>query len=263
MTTARSLPPTLFGADAPPRARPASPAPERQRHSLLELMYEGWTMVMLLRNGQVPSDAAEFRERVRQFLAGFERGAQRLGAEAESADLARFAFCALIDELVLTAGLALRTEWERRPLQLELFGEQLAGERFFEHLDRLRQGGAPRVQVLEVFHMCLLLGFQGRYLLEGTERLGYLSARLGEEIAHLRGRRAGFAPHAEPPDQVVHRLRTEVPLWVVGSVFALVAALGFVGMKTVLQRQTAADLAGYGKLITLPPQAAHVTITLP
>lgn len=263
MSTARGLPPTLFGAGDPLRAASTMPASERPCNGLLELMHEGCTMVILLRNGQVPTDAAVFRERLSQFLADFERGAQRLGVDAESAFLARFAFCALVDELVLTAGLPFRAEWERRPLQLELFGEQLAGERFFEHLDLMRQGGAPRVQVLEVFHMCLLLGFQGRYLLEGTERLGYLSARLGEEIAHLRGRRAGFAPHAEPPDQVVHRLRTEVPLWVVASVFALVAVLGFIGMKALLQRQTAADLAGYRQLVTLPPQAAHVTITLP
>ncbi len=260
---ARPHAPTLFGADEPAHAPPPMPAPARQARSLLELLYEGCTMVFLLRNGQAPTDAGVFRERVRQFLAGFERGGQRLGVDTDSVFLAKFAFCALVDEVILTGRFALRAEWERRPLQLEFFGEQLAGERFFEHLEMLRQGGAPRLQALEVFHMCLLLGFQGRYLLEGTEKLGYLSARLGEEIAHLRGRRAGFAPHAEPPDRVVHRLRTEVPLWVVGAVFALVAALGFVGLRTVLQRQTAADLAGHGPLITLPPQAAHVTITLP
>ena len=148
-------------------------------------------------------------------------------------------------------------------MQTELFGEQLAGERFFDYLDRLRQGGAARVQVLEVFHMCLLLGFQGRYLLEGPEKLAYLTARLGEEIAHLRGRRAAFAPHGERPDAVVNRLRTEVPLWVIGSVFALVAALGFAGLRYTLQRQTAADLARYSGVVKLAPQAANVTITLP
>jgi type VI secretion system protein ImpK len=220
-------------------------------------------MIFLLKNGQAPTDATEFRNRVRNFLNGFERGALRLGLEADNAFLAKFAFCALVDEVVLMSDFKIRAEWERRPLQIEFFGEQLAGERFFEYLDKLRQGGAPRVQVLEVFHMCLLLGFQGRYLLEGSEKLGYLTARLGEEIAHLRGRRAAFAPHAEAPDRVAHRLKSELPLWVIGSVFALVAALGFVGLKAMLNRQTAADLVSYSGLVKLAPQAAHVTITLP
>jgi type VI secretion system protein ImpK len=56
-----------------------------------------------------------------------------------------------------------------------------------------------RLQALEVFHMCLLLGFQGKYALEGTEKLGYLTARLGDEILHLQGRRSAFAPHWAPP----------------------------------------------------------------
>ncbi len=243
--------------------RASATASGREARSLLDLLYDGCYMIFLLKDGQAPADASTFRERVRQFLAGFERGAQRLGTEADSVFLAKFAFCALVDEVILMSDFRIRDEWERRPLQTELFGEQLAGERFFDYLDRLRQGGAARVQVLEVFHMCLLLGFQGRYLLEGPEKLAYLTARLGEEIAHLRGRRAAFAPHGERPDAVVNRLRTEVPLWVIGSVFALVAALGFAGLRYTLQRQTAADLARYSGVVKLAPQAANVTITLP
>ncbi|HSW04176.1 type IVB secretion system protein IcmH/DotU [Aquabacterium sp.] len=255
--------PTLFGDKDLPRTERAGSSSQRDARSLLDLLYDGCYMIFLLKNGQAPTDAAEFRDRLRQFLAGFERGAQRLGLEADNVFLAKFAFCALVDEVILMADFKIRDEWERRPLQIEFFGEQLAGERFFEYLDKLRQGGAPRVQVLEVFHMCLLLGFQGRYLLEGSEKLAYLTARLGEEIAHLRGRRAAFAPHGEAPDRVAHRLKSEVPLWVIGSVFALVAALGFIGLKAMLNRQTAADLVGYDGIVKLAPQAAHVTITLP
>lgn len=261
----RSPVPSLLGEQDLLRAeqRAAAASGQREARTLLDLLYDGCYMIFLLRDGQAPGEAAEFRERVKRFLASFERGAQRLGAESESVYFAKFAFCALVDEVILMSDFRIRDEWERRPLQTELFGEQLAGERFFEYLDQLRQGGAARVQVLEVFHMSLLLGFQGRYLLEGPEKLAYLTARLGEEIAHLRGRRAAFAPHGERPDQVVHRLRSEVPLWVMASVFALVATVGFVGLRYALQYQTDADLARYAGVVKLAPQAAHVTITLP
>ena len=144
-----------------------------------------------------------------------------------------------------------------------MFGEQLAGERFFETLEKLRGEGARRVQVLEVFHMCLLLGFQGRYVLEGAEKLGYLSSRLGDEILHLQGKRSPFAPHWAPPDNIVHKLRSEVPLWVMGSVFALVALVAFVGLRARLHRTTDADLGRYTDVVKLAPQPAYVTITLP
>lgn len=263
MSTAPSLSaglaPSLFGAPTPvPQLRS-----QRQARDLMDLLYDGFYMVFLLRNRHLPGGAAEFRERVKSFLAGFERGSQRLNAAAEDVFLAKFAFTALVDELALSPTLNLRADWERRPLQLELFGEQLAGEKFFEHLETLRTQGAAKLQVLEVFHMCLLLGFQGRYVLEGSEKLGYLTARLGDEIAHLRGKRAPFAPHALAPDRILHTLKHEVPMWAFAGVFALFGLLAFLGLHHWLSGQTEARLMQHSQLVQLAPQAAHVTITLP
>ena len=257
--------PSLFGDAPPPRAGAMgnSLIASHEARSLLDLLYDGFYMVFLLRNRASPSDADAFRDRIRTFLAGFERGARRLQASADDVHLAKFAYCALIDEVVLMSKLRIREVWERRPLQLELFGEQLAGERFFEHLETLRQAGASRLQVLEVFHMCLLLGFQGRYVIEGSEKLNYLTGRLGDEIAQLRGRRAVFAPHWAAPDRVSHALKNEVPLWVIGSVILALAVAAYSALRFVLQRQTEADLAAYTQVVKLPPNPAHVTITLP
>lgn len=255
--------PSLFGTSAAHTAPRAAGAASRDAKDLVDLLYDGFYMVFLLKNRYAPRNADDFRERIKSFLAEFERGAHRLGVSAENGHLAKFAFCALIDEVVLMSQLQVRDTWERRPLQLELFGEQLAGERFYEYLERLRGEGAARLQVLEVFHMCLLLGFQGRYVLEGSEKLSYLTARLGDEIAQLRGRRAAFAPHWQAPDRIAHKLRAEVPLWVVGAAFALIALVGYLGLAGLLSRQTERDLAAYQGVVQLAPQAAHVTITLP
>lgn len=253
--------PSLFGAGVPPPR--ASALPSREARDLVDLLFDGFYMIFLIRNRYAPRSAADFRERVKSFLAEFERGAHRLGVSAEDNHLSKFAFCALVDEVVLMSSLQIRDDWARRPLQLELFGEQIAGERFFEYLERLRQEGASRIQVLEVFHMCLLLGFQGRYVLDGSEKLGYLTARLGDEMAQLRGRRAAFAPHWQAPDRIVNKLRAEVPLWVVGVAFALAALVGYLSLAGLLQQQTQSDLHAYQQLIELAPRAAHVSITLP
>ncbi len=255
--------PSLLGAAAPAPASVRVSAVNTEPRTLLDLFYQGFYMIFLLRNGYTPSDAATFRERLKQLLAQVDRGAQKLQLQADDVYQSKFAFCALIDEIVLMSKLRIRDEWERNPLQLEMFGEHMAGERFFDTLEKLRGEGARRVQVLEVFHMCLLLGFQGRYILEGVEKLGYLTARLGDEIVHLQGRRAPFAPHWAPPDTIAHKLRSEVPMWVMGSVFAVIALVSFIGLRQHLHGQTDADLGRYADVVKLAPQPAYVTITLP
>ncbi len=232
-------------------------------HCLMDLMYDGFYALFMLKNRCAPQDDATFSGKMLQFIGTFERNAQKIGASPEDIDAAKYAFCAAVDELILRSQFNIRTAWERRPLQLIVFGDHLAGENFFIRLENLRAKGAVHVQALEVFHMCLLLGFEGKYIIEGAEKLSYLTARLGDEIAHMKGKTASFAPHWARPDQVINKLRNDVPLWVIGSVFALIALLGYAGLHWSLSRATEASINGYNDIIQLAPHAANLTITLP
>lgn len=258
-----STPPSLLGQRMEPAAQGAEGSLVAGPRSLMDLLYQGFFMIFLLRNGHSPADAEGFRERVKQMLARVDRGAQKLGLLTEDVFRAKFAFCALLDEVVLRSKYSIRESWERKPLQLELFGEHMAGERFFDHLEELRLDGARHLQALEVYHLCLLLGFEGRHALDGSEKLGYIAGRLGDEIVHLQGRRAEFAPHWAPPDQVSNKLRREVPLWVMGSVFALLGLLAFLAMRTQLGAATREELSPFTEVVKLAPQAAYVNISWP
>jgi type VI secretion system protein ImpK len=232
-------------------------------HTLLDLMYDGFYALFMLKNGSGPQDSERFLARMTQFLDDFNRAAKKKGASADDIDAAKYAFCAAVDEIILRSQYGLRDAWERRPLQLVMFGDQLAGENFFIRLENLRARGAAHLQALEVFHMCLLLGFEGRYILEGLEKLTYLTARLGDEIANMKGKSAGFAPHAERPDQIINKLRNDVPLWVLCSVFALICALGYTGLRASLGANTNSKIGGYTDIVKLAPRSANLTITLP
>ena len=109
---------------------------------------------------------------------------------------------------------------------------------------------------------CAFAGATAR-ILEGTEKLNYLTGRLGDEIAQLRGKRPSFAPHWAAPDRVAHALKRDVPLWVIGSVFALCGLLAFLGLRWSLERKTQSDLMAYSQVVRLAPQSANITITLP
>lgn len=250
-----------LGADP---ARPAGGAlPPATPRSLLDLMSDGFYMLLLLKRGQMPAEEAPFIEAIRRFLETVERQALKLGLASEDIYLAKYAYCAAIDEAVLTQMSPLRDSWERRPLQLRLFGDHLAGENFFIRLEDMRAKGALRLQALEVYYLILLLGFEGKYRIEGSEKLGYLTARLGDEIAFLKGKRAPFAPHWPPPDTVAHTLRRVVPLWAPAAAVAVIALIGFAVLSWSLGRHTDERLAAYQDVVQLPPRTATLTITLP
>ena len=239
---------------------PLSPnlSPKTRREGLSESLRD-----FHVKEQQTPGTAADFKLRIQEFLADFERDARKLCASADDIFASKYAFCAAVDECILSSNFEMRVQWERQPLQMALFGEQLAGENFFHHLEKCRAQGVSRLLALEVFHLCLLLGFQGKYRMEGLEKLAYLTGRLGDEIATMKGKRAAFAPHWQLPDQVTHTLKRETPLWVTGAVFSLIGLLAFSGLSGSLRSNTNSAMSGYNNTINLGPKAANLTISLP
>ena len=60
-----------------------------------------------------------------------------------------------------------------------------------------------------------------------------------------------------------NQLKNEVPLWVVGSVFGVMALAGFLGLRWQLTEQTKQQLGQQHHIVQMAPQVAHITVTLP
>ncbi|PHV13186.1 type IVB secretion system protein IcmH/DotU [Chitinimonas sp. BJB300] len=253
--------PSLFadGSDSPQAHR----AGAGNGKSMLELLYDGFYLVFLLKRNYVPNSADHLRSQIRELLDTFETSARRMSASADDVFAAKYAFCALLDETVLGSQFSIREEWGRNPLQLAFFGDQLAGENFFVKLDQLRGHGAPSLQALEIFHYCLLLGFQGKYMLEAPEKLALLTARLGDEIAFMRGKRTGFSPFWAIPDKVNHMLKGDIPLTYILIGMAALGLVAFLGLQALLGHRISSEMKPFDSLLQSPPQAAHITINLP
>lgn len=107
-----------------------------------------------------------------QRLCGFIDQMLTLAREArfEEADVVDMAYAvvALADEVALHKGGAIRDFWMQRPLQLHYFNENLAGEGFFHRLNAV-MSDPGRIEILRVYYICLLLGFQGKYAIRGGE----------------------------------------------------------------------------------------------
>jgi type VI secretion system protein ImpK len=246
---------------------PYHPAIVKPTSCLIDLLYDGFYVVFLLRNQYVPQQPEQFRQKVLDLLHRFEQQARKLQFSAEDIHDAKYAYCALLDETIVTqqndAFFNLQNLWLINPLQLSLFGSQLAGYQFFEILEQLRSKGKDRLASLEVFHYCLLLGFQGKYRIESIESLNHLVARIGDEIDYLKGKKAAFSPFSALPDQIRNIIHRELPfVWII--LFLLIfSLLAFAGLRYSLNQQTQKSLAPFNNVITTPTEQANITIYLP
>lgn len=244
-------------------------APPKISHAsnLVDLLYDGFYIVFLLKNQYVPGSPEEFRQKILDLLNRFEMQAKKLQFSADDIHDSKYAYCALLDETIVTQQDAsffhLQNSWLISPLQLSLFGSQLAGYRFFEILEQIRAKGKDRLASLEVFHYCLLLGFQGKYRIESFESLNHLVARVGDEIDYLKGKKDSFSPFAYLPDQIKNIIHRELPFTWILLFLLLFALLSFAGLRYMLSKQNTASVDQYTNVISTPTEQAHITIHLP
>lgn len=205
--------------------------------TILDLMEDGIYLLFLLHSGNFPVGEAAFNERIDQFLTTFDRVCATFGKSSTHVNDAKYAFCALLDEILLSPSSPLREEWQQSPLQLRLFGEHLAGEGFFDRLTRLRVDVAENIEIIELFHTCMLLGFRGKYVLEGLEKLSHLIGRVGQEVASVRGKGQGIAPNWKLPFRLTEYVGKVLPLWFYGAVVVLLCLMAFLTFDWMLDRK--------------------------
>ena len=160
-------------------------------------------MVRLRANRQSVPDAESFRHHMREALKLSGNEAQRDGYSGDEIKLAAFAAVALLDESILNSRNPLFADWPRKPLQEELFGTHIAGETFFQNAHQLlSRDDSPEVaDVLEIYHLCLLLGYRGRYSTGNTGELKSTADAIAAKIRRIRGGYRGLALEwALPPD---------------------------------------------------------------
>jgi type VI secretion system protein ImpK len=221
-----------MGTYAPDPAAAAVYANQRRRDNLALVFQEVLTAIVRLRtNRQVVTDAEVFRGQMREALRIAGQESLKRAYTQEQSRLAVFAAVAFLDESILNLQQAVFAQWPRKPLQEELFGVHIAGEIFFSNIQRLlgQRDSHDVADVLEVYLLCILLGFRGRYGAGGQAELRAVVDSIAEKIARVRGIAPDLSPAwAVPPGAVrvagadpwVKRL-----LWAAIACFALVLIL--------------------------------------
>lgn len=214
-----------------------------------ELTGECFAAIARLRelDGPVPSPEAA-HARVRGYIDALRDRARTHGIPENDANDVLYAIIALTDEVAIGTPEPLRSYWLNHTLQLQYFGENIAGEGFFNRLQDLLADGS-RVEVLRVYHLCLLFGFQGKYAGPGGE---VELKRTADGVRNVLERNLEapdtLAPAAEPPDEpAVRRGNSNLLLWVSLGIFALALAV-FVGLRLSFNQQVSDVSARVDKL---------------
>jgi type VI secretion system protein ImpK len=193
-------------------------------------LQEAFTAVARLRrNATVGTDEESFRGQMKQVLAAAEQEARRVGYAGGDVRYALFALIAFIDESVLISSHPMFANWARRPLQEEVFGGQAGGELFFQYLQQLlsRQDSDSVADVLEVYQLCLLLGFKGRYSVTHGSELQVIAQHVAQKIERMRGRSGDLSPRWRPQSLTPGRYRFLSTGTVVAGAAGLTALLFF------------------------------------
>lgn len=93
-------------------------------------------------------------------------------------DLIKYVLTALIDEVIIFSPWQYSNEWQTHPLEMELFGKSIAGERFFELLEN---DGYRDPELAELFFNCLAIGFD-RKIVRDKEMKRRLYALINDRI---------------------------------------------------------------------------------
>jgi type VI secretion system protein ImpK len=146
------------------------------------------------------ADAESFRNDMRQALNEASQEGRKHGYSPEDIRVAMFAVVAFLDESILNSGIPVFADWPRKPLQQEIFGGHQAGEVFFQNVDKLlaQSDSGVLADVLEVYLLCVLLGYGGKYSVVGRGELRSVSDRMAERIRRIRGGSNDLSPSWAP-----------------------------------------------------------------
>jgi type VI secretion system protein ImpK len=114
----------------------------------------------LLEQGENPALEPQ-RMQMLDLLAEADQKARTSSQLAHDYELARHALVYWIDEVLINSPWAYAMEWRQRILEWDLYQERLRADRFYEKAQEAE--ALASTDPLEVFYLCVALGFRGRH----------------------------------------------------------------------------------------------------
>jgi type VI secretion system protein ImpK len=196
-----------------------------RKKSLSDIASECFILILQLRATTDYGIASELKTHTTDMFERFESSARRMGFDNDKIRSAKFALVAFLDETIISSEWNEKNEWLSEPLQIKLFDTFNAGEEFFTNMSNLRLKTSINKDVLEIYYLCLSLGFKGKYQLQSPENLRRIIDDLNLEL-HPEAYRSidTLSPNGRPKQGLVQTVKSGLPLWAypVGALVILI-----------------------------------------
>lgn len=187
----------------------------KKKNNLADLSAECLMLILQLRATSDYGDPSILKNKVIDMFDSLEQNARSAGIDNEKIRHAKFALVAFLDETIISSDWQRKDEWLTEPLQIKLFDTFNAGEEFFTNLHNLRQRASTNKDVLEVYYLCLTLGFKGMYQLQAPETLRRVVDDLNLELhPDLYNAIDAISPNGKPKENFVQIVKSGIPLWI-------------------------------------------------
>lgn len=224
----------------------------RRQQNLAFVVQELLTVGERLRTGRQPlSDSASFRAQLIHVLDACMEEARRQKYSSEDVELAAFAVVAFLDESILNLQHPIFADWPKQPLQLQRYGHQMAGEVAFKNIANLmnRNDSHDLADVLEVYYLCMLLGFAGKYKMTPYGELREIQRLVGDKIQRIRRTTAEISPAWQLPNDGPPRVQSDpwVKRLMYSAIGCLVLTIVLFALFKILLNGGVSTMAGLAK----------------
>ena len=183
-------------------------------------------LVLKMRVANDFGDGVAFRKKITEMIGQMEMNAQRGGFSTDETEKVKFALIAFVDEFIITSDWDGREDWIANPLQMEVYGRFDAGEEFFKKAEEFKLRPEKNKGVLEVYFICLGLGFKGKYALDSKEKLGSVIDEIYNGLRKIIGDTHKFlSPSAIPRNLVLPASQKKLSFWYFGLGVVILGAI--------------------------------------
>lgn len=169
--------------DVPPPATPA-----KQRNPMMAAASPFLALVANVRTGRARITLPELHARAVRELTVFDNAIKTAGYPDDQRRRAQYAVCATIDDVAQNLPGQNGAEWARRSMVIHFFGENIGGDRFWQLLEDMLKTPATYKDLIELFHGCMAVGFEGRFRVieEGRRRHYEVMQKAYAALEHVR-----------------------------------------------------------------------------
>ena len=187
--TAATIKSPSFNVTERSESVPAPENPRQDRNPLIAYAAPVLAMISAVQSGRWQPTLQELHNGAKEAITKFEEAIDSIYPESVR-QRAKYAVCATVDDVAQNLpGIGWgASQWAQRNMVVTFFKESIGGDRFFVFVKEMLGDANGNRDLIELFHTCLAVGFEGRNraLPDGRGRNQEVMATLYNSLKHVR-----------------------------------------------------------------------------